>query len=488
MRSHFRVFWILAVVAVLLLLSTHRVRACSCISQPTVDIVADGTPNIATFRVERVEESPKAGGLLTNGATLVVEKVFKGNLTPGDKFVFLNEGICVISFDASSAGKRYLLYLGERPALREAWAAGLCTRSGRLEALGGDVLYLEKRAQVRGKTRLSGTVSQQVEIDGKPRNWYFKNLAGIPLRIRGEGKNINLKTDKNGAYELYDLPPGKYDIILPEVKGFTPGLFDEPGKPVAARIVRKKHTEQNFFYNIDNSIAGTLIDDQGLPVRDTCLELVPTSHILPSYLKETACTDTKGKFEFFEILSGTYVLAGNRENKISPRDPFPTFYYPDRANADEAFGFTVAPGVHFTGLVVRSPRFSGVVNLSGVMRFSDGRPVSNADVKFFAGVSNRSEVDDPVLSYASRTETDENGNFRIRVMAGQNGILIGSFTAHREEYRHCRQIKKLIEAGGFVREYIETPAVRVDASEEIGGIELKYPFPACSKRTNTRVL
>lgn len=486
MKSRVRVFSVLGVGALFLLLSSSTVIACSCVSEPTVDIVADTTPNIAIFRVESVREATKEKGLRSPGATLVVENVFKGKLTPGEKFTFSNEGICVLAFEETSVGKIYLLYLNERPVLGGKWAAGLCTRSGRLESTSDDVLYLEKRAQVRGKTRLSGRVSQQIETGGEPRDWYYKSLAGIPLRIRGNGTDVTLKTDDNGAYEIYDLRPGKYDIFSPEITGFTKDLWDGPAKPISVQIQRKKHTELNIFYEIDSSLSGKLVDDQGLPIAGTCLELVPTSHTLLPYVTPRACTDIKGEFQIANILSGTYILVGNKENKITSRDPFPTVYYPDKEGVSEADRFTLSPGVHFTGLVMRAPSFAEVINVSGSVRFSDGKPAAKADVYFFAGVSEKAEIK-ARYSYASRAETDENGNFRIRVTRGEKGVLVGSFEAYTGEYKNCPQIKKIIDEGGFGSEKIDTPAVRIDTSSEIGGIELEYPFTACAKRIGRRI-
>ena len=481
MKSSFRNFLILATAVLFLLLSSNTAKACSCSITRTVDIVADATPYIAIFKVEGVDEDTIAGDSIPKRATLIVEKIFKGNLTPGEKFIFSNEGICLVRFEKDSVGESYLLYLHERPVGRGIWAAGMCSRSGRLSSKRDDVLYLEKWTHVRGKTRLSGSVSQQVESDGEPHEWHYKSLGGIKLRVRGSGTDITLTTDENGAYELYDLRPGKYDIFIPEIKGFTEDPWNNSGKPISIEVHSNKHTERNIFYNIDNSLSGKLIDDEGLPVSGTCLELVATSHALPDYSIESACTDVKGEFQFSEILSGTYVLVGNNENKITPRNPFPRFYYRDKDDVVEPARFVFAPGVHVKGLVMRAPALSGLINVNGVVRFSDGKPVAKASVEFFSSVSKLTEVKDS-LSYASTAETDENGNFRIRIASGDKGILVGSFTAYKEEYKHCPQIRKIIDAGGFSWENIATPVVQVDASNEIRVVELKFPFPGCTAR------
>ena len=62
-----------------------------------------------------------------------------------------------------------------------------------------DLLYLENIAKVQGRTRVSGVVDGDDE-----------NAAGQQVRITSKNKSYMATTDKNGVYELYDLPPGRY--------------------------------------------------------------------------------------------------------------------------------------------------------------------------------------------------------------------------------------------------------------------------------------
>ena len=74
-----------------------------------------------------------------------------------------------------------------------------CNRSNRVENTHDDLLYLENIATVQGRTRVSGVVDGDDE-----------NAAGQQVRITGKNKSYIATTDKNGVYELYDLPPGRY--------------------------------------------------------------------------------------------------------------------------------------------------------------------------------------------------------------------------------------------------------------------------------------
>ena len=54
--------------------------------------------------------------------------------------------------------------------------------------------------KVPGRTRISGVLSE----GGLAR----LSLGGQTIRIIGRNKTYGTKTDKNGVYELYDVPPG----------------------------------------------------------------------------------------------------------------------------------------------------------------------------------------------------------------------------------------------------------------------------------------
>ena len=45
-------------------------------------------------------------------------------------------------------------------------------------------------------------------------------LTDSPIVIKGNGKTIRLKTDKNGVYEIYDLAPGRYRVTPVKIRGY----------------------------------------------------------------------------------------------------------------------------------------------------------------------------------------------------------------------------------------------------------------------------
>lgn len=81
----------------------------------------------------------------------------------------------------------------------------------------------------------------------------------------------------------------------------------------------------------------------------------------------------------------------------------------------------------------------------------------------------------------ARASTDEKGRFSIKILKGQKGILYGSMITFVGEYENCPKLDKLIRSKGTSVEDIETPALEIEAVNNLSGVELKFPFPSCRK-------
>src|SRR5690606_22097843 len=135
----------------------------------------------------------------------------------GDSMMFAQggDGDCIWTFTEESVGERYLLYLDDT-CDGGWWLAFACGRSIGLEAATEDLLYLDNLDAVRGKTRIYGTVSFGWNVAEE----YRPSIEGLAVKIIGNKRSVTLKTDKNGVYEIYDLPPGKYEILPDIPKGW----------------------------------------------------------------------------------------------------------------------------------------------------------------------------------------------------------------------------------------------------------------------------
>lgn len=485
-RTTSKSFAIVLAAAAAIFILPQIASACSCMMnfRSTVAEKFKETPVIAIFTVKSLER----GKLRPDGpetvvsARLKVDKVYKGNISVDEEFDFSTSGICVRQFDDDSLDEKYLLFLDERPSAGEKWSASYCSRSRWLGNARADVLYLDKLSQVGGKTRLSGTVSQKQESSKDPLDYYYKNVAGLSVRIRGMGKDISLTTDEYGAYETYGLPAGRYEITLGKIENYTHSNA-RPETPSIVTIRRGKHKEENFFFDRDNSVSGKIVDKTGVPVGGACLSLIVPGDTSDKYYGSGGCADKNGEFSIDDIRPGSYVLIANKANDVTPREPFTTFYYPNKPDLKDASLLTIASDTHLN-LVMTVPTDLKAVTINGTMKFSDGKPFGKGEVKFYKNVSSFEQVKD-TYSDDSHIETDENGRFSIRILKGDKGILIGEFMAHMKVYGHCKEIRNLIDPDGHntAWDILRTRPQIVDSTSHQGEVELVFPFASCKKRT-----
>ena len=198
------------------LLSATPAEGCSCLPGITVQEQYEWASIIVIAQavsVEKSDELPTAtGGVRLT--TMVVEKVFKGPIKVGEQMVFAQGtgADCVWFFSEKSIGQRYLFYLVQDSKYRGSWNASICGRSASLGLAADDLLYLENVERVRGKTRLSGTLSLYEAPIVQGQEGTRTTLAGKKVRVIGEKETYELVTNQDGVYEIYDLPAGRYKI------------------------------------------------------------------------------------------------------------------------------------------------------------------------------------------------------------------------------------------------------------------------------------
>lgn len=157
-----------------LLSSAQTASACECGQRPTVLESFDESDEVLIVRVISVEEVADTDehhyvdGV--RSTTMIVEKVFKGNLKIRDEIIFGQGGgaDCIWTFDEKSIGHQFLFYLNRPEKLSDRrylpsrdpglWFAFGCGRSTGLPGATDDLLYLENITKRRGKTRISGTI------------------------------------------------------------------------------------------------------------------------------------------------------------------------------------------------------------------------------------------------------------------------------------------------------------------------------------------
>ena len=361
--SWYRSLLVLPLLGVAFLLLPNMVVACARAPKPTVLQAYEGSDVVVIARAISVEklsdqsQKPMTGTLVSS-TTMEVEKVFKGKQRVGDKIVFgQGNGLrCTWVFYEEDIGKEYLFYLNSPAEGESVWYEHGLGRSQVLEHAADDLLYLNRMDKVRGRTRISGVLDN----DGVA----GLSLDGQPIRIIGKSKTYVTKTDKNGVYELYDVPPGRY-VLEPQLKfGWKVGELNltrpltrlelirgrRPSNRVAFTLRPRRHFGVDMKLVLSNRVSGTVYDSNSKPMPWVCVSLVPANDE-----KALACnslTDDLGRFQIDSVEAGTYTIIFNYENKITPRMPFPKLYYPGVPERNNAKTITLKHGESASNLNV----------------------------------------------------------------------------------------------------------------------------------------
>lgn len=486
---------LLAVLLLLALFAAPSVRACSCVRTGTVLDEYNGTSNIVILEVIAVEKAAKEEQRVDDvrATRLRVERVFKGGLQVGDELTFAQGGggDCVWTFDEKAVGKRFLFYLGEPSKKDEPpiWWASTCSRSKVIEFAADDLLFLEKRDKVMGKTRLSGTLGsyQPAIIEGEESRSVF--LSGNKVRVVGEKKTYELTTDANGVYEIYDLPPGIYTVKVEVPDKWTVESADvskepqrrrdasarEPQNPRRVVIEPGAHAYANFHYTIDNAVRGRVFDTAGKPMPKVCLKLLPARGVAARYFRGFACTDEGGRYEMRAIPPGSYILVANAQGRISSTEPFPTLYYPGVTEREKAGVLHINLGDRLEEVNVAAPQMAETVTIEGVCRYADGAAAAKVSI----GFTPEKEVDG--IDGKASIQTDAQGRFSLKVLRGVAGKIQGRIFAYSGMFENCPKVEELLKKiGGRIGE-LSTNTVDLAADALTAKVELVFPFPLCKR-------
>lgn len=345
-------------VLVLLVISFLGLRftvaiACVLLPLPTVLDAYEQADLVITARVVSIEKTkePDPFHLNIRSATMVVQKVFKGNVKAQDAISFAQgNGIdCLWTFDEKMIGFEYLLYLNPPDRASDLWHLGQ-GRASELSSAANDLLYLTKVLKVHGKTRVSGTLHDDFPVAGKN------------IRIIGKNKTYQTATDEDGVYEVYGLPPGTY-LIAPEIPyGWIidrdesfPTVSERPlhSKSHKAFTLRpKRHAVIDFAFKIDNAVEGHVYDQKGRPLAHAGIVLKPEKDDIG---ESSQFVDKKGRFRFESVSAGRYNLIVH-EDKPGSRPLTPVSYYdPQKSNLLKTLTINIEHGESMRRLKIFVP-------------------------------------------------------------------------------------------------------------------------------------
>ncbi|MEJ7849574.1 MAG: hypothetical protein WKF92_15940 [Pyrinomonadaceae bacterium] len=253
--------------------------ACSCGPTQTVLDAFEKAGIVVTTRLSAVEKVREKKGEYDVGhirsVTMIVNNVYKGDVKSGRALKVIQGGgsVCMWAFDEEIAGQEYLLYVGAPiqgpPYIQKEsktkdegmFYISACGRSTSAHGAADDLSYLDNFENVRGKTRLSGRLLSL--------NTALPTGTVVKLKIIGKNNTYQIQMDKNGFYEIYDLPPGDYNVV-PEipfgwkideymlgrqptgVERSTLRLRKEKNH-IPVRITSERHTGLDLIFDIDRA-------------------------------------------------------------------------------------------------------------------------------------------------------------------------------------------------------------------------------------------
>ena len=103
------------------------------------------------------------------------------------------------------------------------------------------------------------------------------------MKINGSKFQQELTTDKDGFFEIWDIPPGNYELIFQLPQGWKMvrsrvlpakdrrGWNNGTGNTVSVSIVAGKHAEVDSFLKINNEISGKVLSPTGSPMKGVCV-------------------------------------------------------------------------------------------------------------------------------------------------------------------------------------------------------------------------
>lgn len=345
---------------------------CTCGPRPTVLDAFGSASFVVTARlasVDKIREREREYDVgYIRSVTMIVDKIYKGDVNPGTELKFGQGGgaDCVWTYDEQDIGAEFLFYL-RSPSVEARFGEGMnsatvfpreggpnsapmfypitCGRSRGLKYAWDDLAYLDNLAKVKGRTRISGTFDTWSRGDFNPTN--------ISVKLVGKSKTFTAKTDKNGFFEIYDLPAGDYvaQINIPfgwkindyMARQTSTGYeeWDPAGQQTASnkiplRIAPGGHATLDLIFDIDTAIKGKVLSPTGRPMKGVCVMAVSTELAEGDHRGQSDCTDEKGEFVIDEMGPGNYRLLANYDGQADADEPFGVVFWPgvaDRANA-----------------------------------------------------------------------------------------------------------------------------------------------------------
>ena len=392
-------------------LAAGEARACVCFTPrepcalyPRADVIFLGTVR-EVGPMTPVKDRPNvvtANGRVTRFS---VEEAFRG-VAGATAETFESGTSCDFRF---KAGERYLVYGSRDPRDGKVYV-GSCSGTKPLERAAEDLAYA--RGAVAGKP--APGVAGRVERETRESATSYRShrpLDGVEVVVAGGGREAKARTDAEGRFSLFGLPPGAYDVSLR-----TPSELRHIHGPAVRRVevAAGRCALADFFVTSLSTVAGRVVNDAGEPAASTKVNLVPLDaegrEVPPAEGSVEAYADKDGRYKFDFVSPGRYRVAVNPRGQPGSYDPpYPRLYLPGVSDPARAAVVNVSEGESYEAAEFRLPPPLVRHEIEGVVVLPDGTPAPRALL---------------TLEFTERewaettTAADEHGRFRLKAFKG----------------------------------------------------------------------
>lgn len=371
----------------------------------------------------------------------------------------------------------FYLYRGQKQGT---WVAPTCHRSRSISDAGDDLKFLRGLPAAARGNRVSGTV--ELWEDDPVKGFHLSRvLGGVRVRAMGASGSYETVTDTQGLYEFRHLRPGTYTIKIDYPKGTTlrfPIAFGKtrlrrhasPYTDDDTQLEVTAESGNGFDFNLasDTRISGHVLDPNGRPMKDVCLEIDPLQGNSANGSRIFDCTEPDGFYVLDKMPAGSYRIVANRNEQMTAAAPFGRLYYPGTPELDKAGVLTVAAGQHLDGIDIHVSELARRIELRGRLTFSNGIPLADQSLDF-RGNDGR---------YQQYGRTDGDGNFVMQILAGRPGRLTGEISIWRDQEGACPQFAAKFNPNGYAV-FLKSAPYPVAGDMSLSRVALVFPFPSC---------